>query len=220
MAEEKQEEKKLEPIVVTEPKFTEAPGIAFTKLFWQHDGQSGEINLTCRANSPSEALEYLWQTMIDAKKRYGFSLLDPSIQKGPGKVSDIQTPTNQRIANVGIDKKVAPVPAGTKQVDATPKNQEQNGIIQAVLLEIQPVKDGKISLNWLASGHKYADIYTTRTAEKALELLQSFGEAWDESHLLAYGKYDVAHNVYYRLSDKMNTKGNPYKDIVEIRTRD
>jgi len=199
MAEEKQEEKKLEPIVVTEPKFTEAPGIAFTKLFWQHDGQSGEIN---------------------ADLRYGFSLLDPSIQKGPGKVSDIQTPTNQRIANVGIDKKVAPVPAGTKQVDATPKNQEQNGIIQAVLLEIQPVKDGKISLNWLASGHKYADIYTTRTAEKALELLQSFGEAWDESHLLAYGKYDVAHNVYYRLSDKMNTKGNPYKDIVEIRTRD
>jgi len=218
----KPEEKKLAPVVLTEPKFDEAPGIAFTKLFWQHEGQMGEINLTCRANTPIEALESLWQTMIESKKRYGFSLMDPSIQKSPGKVADIQPPTNPRVANVGIDKKPAPVPVGTKQPPAQKKSDPEtgNGIIQAVKLEIKVVDEGKISLNWFASGHKYADIYTTRTAEKALELLQSTGEAWDESHLLIYGKYDVSHNVYFRLSEKMNTNGNPYKDIVEIRSRD
>lgn len=217
------EEKPLAPVVITEPLHHEAPGIAFTKLFWQHDGQTGVINLTCRANTPIEALESLWQTMIESKKRYGFSLMDPSIQKGPAKKADIPAPTNRRIANVGVDKKPAPVPVGTKQAPAPEKKSEApatNGIIHAVKLEITPVEDGKINFKWTAAGHNFPDIYVTKVADKALELLQSAGEAWDESHLLIYGKYDIAQDIYYRLSEKKNSKGNPYKDIVEVRSRD
>ena len=41
--------------------------------------------------------------------------------------------------------------------------------------------------------------------------------AWVPEHFAAVGSFSLPVTIEYRLSDKLNSKGNPYKDILAIR---
>jgi hypothetical protein len=191
-----------EPALQQAPLFTEAPGVVFTKLFGTIEGQVVEFNITCRAGDPTEAIRQLMDAAKFAKETYKLSLVRPDLQKAP---------------SAGP----AGAPAAGKPAPAAPSNNNGNGsvngVIHATRLKIVPEEGDKVSLQWFAPGHEFPDIQSKRGTAKALELLQSSGEAWEENHLARVGSFNVKHAIYWRASEKLNPKGNPYKDIVEIR---
>mgnify|MGYP001568524048 CR=1 FL=1 len=99
----------------------------------------------------------------------------------------------------------APVNGGTVQ------------ILQAVKLEVAPKADGKAELKFYAQGHQYPDITSTRSVDKLLELLAPTG-GWTGDHLAKAGTYNVQIAVDWKASDKLNSKGKPYRDIVALRS--
>lgn len=198
---------------VTENLLHEAPAIAFTKLFGTKDGQVIEINVTARADTLAHALDELFNGAVHGKEKYHLSMLNPNVHSSPAKTSKEQAPSTSAPASAGSPASQVPAPA------AKPANQTgaSTPTIHAVKLEITPDAEDKVTLKWYAGGHKYPDIYTTRTTEKILELLRSTGEDWTITHLSKVGSYTVNHDIRYLNSEKTNSKGNPYKDIVEIR---
>jgi len=80
-------------------------------------------------------------------------------------------------------------------------------------IAVTPKPDGKATVEFFATGRKFADIYATQKIESLVEL---FGGGWRAEHFASAVTYDVGLAVAYTLSDKLNSKNNPYKDIVGI----
>jgi hypothetical protein len=106
----------------------------------------------------------------------------------------------------------APVPSETATFNATGTS------MQIAKIKVTPeVKDGvqRILVELFGEGHQWADIkafYSTgeqaHTAFSGVTDL-NFNEA---------GEYQINCIADYRLSDKKNSKGNPYKNLVSVRT--
>lgn len=113
-----------------------------------------------------------------------------------------------------------PAPQQTAKAPPTPPVKQpaaqQNGPkeiheLKFVKVEVVPKPDGKSELRFYEAGHKYPDIYATRATEKWIDEL-----GWDETAFVS-AAYDAKGVAGYVLSDKLNTKGNPYKDIEYIK---
>lgn len=126
-------------------------------------------------------------------------------------------PTPAPVAAAAAPPAPATVPAPTS--GGTPPS-NGNGILTllATRLEVTPRADGKVDAKFYEAGHKYPDLYMTRTAtEIAGALAANGGGAWTPEHFATAASYDVKLNVAYRLSEKLNKNGKPYKDILDIR---
>lgn len=88
--------------------------------------------------------------------------------------------------------------------------------IHAVRMEVTPQADGKAKLAFYGEGHQYPDITSTQVVDRLLALLAPSG-GWTAAHLAVAQKFDVAIAVDWRPSQKLNQRGQPYKDIVAIR---
>ena len=88
--------------------------------------------------------------------------------------------------------------------------------IAARKLEVTPRADGKVDAKFYAAGHNYPDIQKACTAEALADLLKETGE-WTAGYFAAAASFDVSMAVDYTLSDKLNSKNNPYKDIQAVR---
>jgi hypothetical protein len=78
------------------------------------------------------------------------------------------------------------------------------------------IKDGasRIMVELFAEGHQWADIKSFYdTGEKARV---AFSTVTDLDFNVA-GEYQISCVADYRLSDKKNSKGNPYKNLVSVR---
>jgi len=90
--------------------------------------------------------------------------------------------------------------------------------IHAVHMTVEPKPGGKVSVNFFGNDRKqphnqFADIYVTRTAMQ----LSSDMPYLDPEVFTAPGEYAVDLIIGYTLSDKLNSKGNNYKDVVYIK---
>jgi len=112
----------------------------------------------------------------------------------------------------------------------TPKMQGEGEkpvkVIRIEQLKVSPRDDGKVDLKFFefgarAKGLKYPAISSSRKPEACVAMMADVPtpdmEAWTIAHFAQAGSYDVSCVLGYTLSDKLNTKGNPYKDIVSIR---
>lgn len=189
----------------------EAPAVIFTQLYTPKGGQVVQFNLTIRADSGPQAIDGMIEAINYAKKR-GLSVIRPTGVMAPESPAAAPTPQNNVNAHPAAQNApAAPVaaPAGNAAVIPGAKT------VIATKMTVMPKPDGKVTLEWFADGHKYADIYTTRAVDSALTLLASTG-AWTKEHLTAAQTFQVHHLITWRDSDKLNSKGNPYKDLVSI----
>lgn len=90
----------------------------------------------------------------------------------------------------------------------------------SVYMTIEPKPGGKVAVNFFGNGHKqphddYAEVYVIRSAEQLAKDMPFF----DSEIFVEAGEYSESLTVGYTLSDKLNSKGNPYKDIQYIRRR-
>lgn len=93
-----------------------------------------------------------------------------------------------------------------------------NGILEMHVskMQVEPQADGKVKVSFFEPGHRFPDIYSTRLATQWVKDLSATG-AWTTEHLQTAGEYPVSFKIAYTLSQKLNTKGNPYKDIASIK---
>lgn len=188
--------------------FNEAPAVVFTQLYGLKENQIVQFNLTVRAETPEAAMDGIIRGIQYAHEHYKLSTVRPETGiPGPGPVNAPASPAN------------APTPAGAPAAPANGNGNGNgagmNGYIHAVKLEVVPSADGKVALKWYGAGHQYPDITSTRPADKVLELLRATGD-WTEDHIKMVGTYQVRHKIAWRESEKMNSKGKPYRDIVSI----
>lgn len=83
--------------------------------------------------------------------------------------------------------------------------------LEFVKISVIPKTDGKCELQFFGAGHKFPDIYATRAVAKWAEEL-----GWPDTAFVTT-VYEQAGKVGYVLSDKVNSKGNRYKDIEYIK---
>lgn len=106
----------------------------------------------------------------------------------------------------------------TPQAAPAPTNGSGVQTIHAIKLEVTPLPDGKAKLVFYEAGHQYPDISSTQSVDRLLALLAPTG-GWTAQHLGVAQAFNVTLDVDWKPSDKLNSSGKPYKDIVAIRPR-
>lgn len=179
---------------------SEAPAVVFTQLYAAKDGQVIQFNLTVRDVKPEAAIDRIMAGIAYAKEHYGLSLLRPD--------ASIPGPAKQDAATAS-SAPAAPAPSNGQDYSS------KQSTIHAVKMEVTPSADGKVTMKWFTAGHQYPDITTTRTEERAIELLCTTGK-WEASHLQRAQTFQVKHKIIWRESEKKNSSGKPYKDIISL----
>lgn len=101
--------------------------------------------------------------------------------------------------------------------DAIPAH---DGSVKSIRFTVEGHDGGKVKLSFFAEGRKWADITRVCTVDTAISMMQPTaknGKQWTQNHFEPGKDYALGCTVYYALSDKKNSKGNPYKDIVAVR---
>lgn len=185
------------------PDFNEAPAVVFTQLYGLKENQIVQFNLTVRAATPESAMDGIIRGIQYAHEHYKLSTVRPETGV-PGPAASTAPQDGQ-----------PPAPSAPAGQPAQANGNGSNGYIHATKLEIVPSADGKVALKWYSAGHQYPDITSTRPADKAVELLRATGD-WTPEHVKMVGTYQVRHKIAWRESEKMNSKGKPYRDIVSL----
>lgn len=110
----------------------------------------------------------------------------------------------------------APAPSSAP-IASTPAT--DTGSLQIAKLKVTPeVKDGKsrILVELFCEGHQWADIKAFYNDANAAAAAFSGVTSLDFS---TAGEYSISMIADYRNSDKKNSKGNPYKNLVNIREK-
>lgn len=124
-------------------------------------------------------------------------------------------PPNKAVAILKEAGAAPEVIAAAKQATAHVK---ETLTVNAVFMTVEPKPGGKVTLNFFGNDRKqphnqFADLYVTRSAEQlAKDMPYLDPEIFEQA-----GEYTCSLVVGYVLSDKLNTKGNPYKDVQYIR---
>lgn len=108
----------------------------------------------------------------------------------------------------------APAPVVPSANVAAPQTSIVN-TFQIVKMQVAPRADGKVDLKFFEAGHQYPDISTSKTAADAVNLLKATGK-WEPFHFAQAAEFNVNFVLTWKNSAKLNSKGNPYKDIVTI----
>ena len=90
--------------------------------------------------------------------------------------------------------------------------------VRAVHMTVEPKPGGRVNVNFFGNDRKqphnqFADIYVSRAAEQLAKDMAFL----DPEVFTGPGEYAIEMLVGYTLSDKLNTKGNPYKDVQYIK---
>lgn len=174
-------------------------------LNWQMvDGYNATVQVTMRTGNLSD-----WPSVLTQRKDF----MENATKNGwgiPGK------PTAQAPA-AAVAQASTPATPAAKPAEAAPvarANGKEIVTLMAARMEVEPKPEGKVQLRFYEAGHKFPDLYANGTVENMLKLLAPTGQ-WTEEHLATAASYDFVHPVRYTLG-KPNSKGNPYKDIVNL----
>lgn len=114
-------------------------------------------------------------------------------------------------------EQAAPVATTAPQAPAAPQN--GNGVmsLRIVKMQVENRADGKVNLKFFEADHKYPDLTAVKTAAEAVNMLKATGK-WELFHFSQSAEFNVNFVIDYKNSTKLNSKGNPYKDIVSVST--
>ena len=181
----------------------EAP---FSDNFYYIDQYGFNHQITVRAVSGKELLtrvEFMTKFLYDNKRTPKAVGQQPAAVAAPA-------PTN--------GNPLSPAPTGAPppppQPGAAPA--AKGSVIQAVKMEVVPAADGKAELKFYATGHRYPDLTSKQSIDRLLQLLAPTG-AWTAEHLSMAQTFDVSFAVAWEPSEKLNTRGEPYKNIVGVK---
>lgn len=197
----------------------EAGGVAFTSLRhyrYNDDGETEmlEVSITGRGRSAREAFDNLGDVIRYAKSK-GWTAYK--------KVSG--APAKPQVAVPSVP--AAPVAPAVPAVPAAPVVQKpvepvyeplqgQENVVVATKLVVTPRPDGKVSLAFFSEGHKWADITKVCSVADAVKTLAPIG-GFTAEHLQALTTYEpISAQITWVESEKKNSAGNPYKNIVSI----
>lgn len=190
-----------------ETELVDAPVVAQPEagfsLNWQMvDGYNATVQVTMRTARIED-----WPDVL--QRRAAFMKL--ATDKGwgiPGRPAGVSpaplTTTSSTVATKPASTNPQP-PANGKAVET----------LLATKMEVTPKPDGKVELKFYGAGHKFPDIYANGSVENMVKLLAGNGD-WTAEHLAAANTYDSEFTIRYTLSAKLNSKGNPYKDVLSI----
>jgi hypothetical protein len=85
-------------------------------------------------------------------------------------------------------------------------------------MTVAPQADGKVKIGLYADGHKFPDLYMSLGLDATLKTLAGTGLEWTAEHLSAVAEFNVDFLADWRNSDKLNGKGNPYKNVIALRS--
>lgn len=183
------EERKSYSDLMTPSPTAEAGGVAWTTLY----GDGFTINLTARAGNCMDALDDLVLGIQYGKKTYKL---------------DTKPATSQAPVQAPAPVQAAPVPP---PVNPPP---DVNTFV-AVKMTVEPRADGKSKISLFADGHQWADINLIFTPEQAVGTLGHLAP-WTQEHFMTATTYDVKYLVAWKNSTKLNSAGNPYKNLVSV----
>ena len=198
----------------------EAGGVAFTSLRHYRYSEDGdvemlEISITGRGRNAREAFENLGDVINYAKGKgwnpYKKVSSAPAMQKAQAAPSVPSVPAVPAVPAVATGASPAPVPSNEPVLVPLEEN-----VINAVKLVVTPRPEGKVSLAFFSEGHKWADITKVCSIEQAIATLAPIG-GFTAQHLQAVATYEpISARISWVESEKLNSAGNPYKNIVSI----
>lgn len=171
-------------------------------VYVQYEGIEGEFKFTLTDKSQSSKMAVM-QTL---------ETLDYLVQLSKEGSVKVRGPFN-------VGSAVVPPASQHAKIEAEPSEggADFDGQFQLDRLEYAPRTDGKVNANYFAPGMQWPTIYSARTKDQLSAMVnQMWGlsttpEAFDKA-----GKLDVHGTVFWKNSDKKNSRGNPYKNIVRI----
>jgi hypothetical protein len=175
-----------------------------------------KIGLSVRDADPVKAFSKLVEAVAELEKKYkGFTPYNPDEFRVVVNKTDPQpqAPATQAPAPAGAKAAPAPVPAQTP----APTPATGGGAVEVNRVTVTPNAEGKTKIEFWKTGRKYPELQAAWTPERAAELFARLDASWTAAHFQAATAYDVTFTVVWENSQNLNSKGNPYKDIVDLR---
>jgi len=188
----------------------EAGGIAFMTVYLGNV----PVNVTSRASNPYDAMATLLSSVSLAKHALGIAMERQTTSQPPANPPVVQGSFGPPESVPNATQPDAPAQPAIPIAANKPAPDGVKEFI-AVKFEIVPRADGKAEMKFYEAGHKFPDLYSVMSLEYCVKNMEKTGE-WTEQHFKQAATYDVNYRVKWKNSDKLNSKGNPYKDIVSI----
>jgi hypothetical protein len=192
------------------PLLPEAGGVAWVDLFGLKSDDQGvkhlvKISLTQRSSSSAEALEGLLATMRLAGEKYKLA---------PYQISTTPAPAPVAVKPAPATAKPAPAPAVTT-VDG-------DIVMRVVKIDVLPQPGGKTKVSFYGDTFtkpvdKFPTISSTRAPDQHAAVFSALGEEYNDPDIFEEAvSWTLTCGLIYRLSEKLDSKGNPFKDLVRL----
>lgn len=189
----------------------EAGGVAWCELYGHKevDGQNVivKINLTAREMNATLALESLINALGVAKDKYNMVPYNMPIKK-------IQPASDPFV----IEGDFEPLDPQTAK-PARPAKLADGESFHCVKFSSTVSKEGFVAINFytdIPGKTKFPYLKATLAQERAMAYFRGAGLNITEAHLTSGQELACSLNVYFVYSDKLNSAGNPYKNITAI----
>ena len=176
----------------------------------QYGSMGGFFSMTADVEptaSIDDQLDMLFNFVRDAAAKH----LRPEFAKEKAAIAD----RTDRAVNVDTQPATTAhtPPVTTPAAPAAPASGVMT--LKIVKMQVAPRADGKVDLKFFEAGHQYPDISTAKTAADAVNMLKATGK-WELFHFAQVAEFNVDFVIDYKNSAKLNSKGNPYKDILSV----
>jgi hypothetical protein len=185
--------------VTDEPQQPTAPVTPPTPPLFSEAPYSGNVRARIRG--------YDWQLTIRAADSTTFTA------KVDGLMNWLDTKADKAV-NLELPPNV-PAPVTGAPAPQAHTQSSNGGTFHIVKMQIEPRADGKVNIKFFEVGHQYPDITAVKTPAEGAVLLQPLG-GYTPAHMVA-GEYNITAAIEWVASYKMNSKGNPYKNIKSIK---
>lgn len=162
------------------------------------------ITVEGTGENPEEAIKDLYATVEIGMKSYGWKLDDPIPAKAESPAPSVKTPTTKTPA--------AKLPASKQPTGESSAKVPQTLVVERVV--VTPKPDHKVELQLFGKGDKWPRLFHNGDITNILKALEGTELPWEESELSMANEFRTTFLVDWIESDKPNSKGNPYKDIL------
>lgn len=196
----------------SQTKIPEAGCVIFTEMV----SPSGAVyHPTVRAADMITCLDLLASGIKYAKDAYGIVVV-----KRPAMVNvPVSNPAAPKPPVTGVQARANPpvAPGSTPPApvagQAAPAATEPFHIVK---ISVTPCPNNCADIELFEQGHQYPDLKINKWAvDKIIKLLAPTG-VWTPAHFALKTEYPVQWIAYWTHSEKLNQKGNPYKNITKI----
>lgn len=152
------------------------------------------------------------QAMVDAG-------IEPSVKKAPSAAPLAKTVAPGEPQYVQDQLTVPQAPAAP--APAPPAGPPAGGTtFRCVRIEVQPQPTGSSKIEFFGNdrkpgGNEFPTLAAYWDAVRAVNMFKETGP-WTEEHFTKAAAYTVNYDVTWVNSDKLNSRGNPYKNVVKI----